>query len=425
VSFSLFFLYLIPLNWILSWTIMTWIVVFGSSLVMMLWIVVFSFFPSNDFVNEFLILFGTIYFWASVLLAATICLGAFVNLYSRIKIYLIFLAPRFIFKYVSSVYFPLDKDIVREMWVMGDLKDQLGLSHRKPKKNHKSQSALEAAPMFREQHSRSISEFSTGDNNYEPALPRSPAINSTLRQTYLDTPPMIETVELPPTGVQYAQVTNPINDIHLSPLHVDPRQQQASPQPSYYSASDLPPSSPLPSPQYRYPTGEVTKTPPSRPTSVSRVPSVTAPHSPMPTAPLPPQPSLLVPGPYTPRDSTGYEMRVRSGQSSYTEGSGGSSHEHLYRRSASETSHASYATAADDLWIAESDGAGAGAGGSVGGHHQPTQLSTQSHSHSQGTTLYSHQQQHSGDDDDDGETVTDHRPVSIVSTTTWEGGMAL
>jgi len=63
---------------------MTWIVVFGSSLVMMLWIVIFSFFPSKDFVNEFLILFGTIYFWASVLLAATICLGAFMNSYTTI-----------------------------------------------------------------------------------------------------------------------------------------------------------------------------------------------------------------------------------------------------------------------------------------------------------------------------------------------------
>jgi len=62
---------------------MTWVVVVGSSLVMMLWIVVFSFFPSNDFVGEVTILFGTIYFWASVLLAATICLGAFLNSFMK------------------------------------------------------------------------------------------------------------------------------------------------------------------------------------------------------------------------------------------------------------------------------------------------------------------------------------------------------
>jgi len=306
---------------------------------------------------------------------------------------------------------------------MGDLKDQLGLSHRKPKKNHKSQSALEAAPMFLEQHSRSMSEFSTGDNNYEPALPQTPPINSTLRQTYLDTPPMFETVELPPTGVQYAQVrANPVSDAHLSPLP-DNRQQQASPQPSYYSASDLPPASPQPSPKYRHPTGEITNSPLSRPTSVaSRVPPVKAPQGPMPTTALsPPQlltPSLLVPGPYTPGQSSAYEMRVRSGH--LEEGSDGSSHDHVYRRSASETSYASYATATDDFWTAEDDGAGS----SVGGHYHPTQPPTQSHP--QGATLYPHQQQHSGggDDDDDRETVTGHRPLSGMSST-WEGGRAL
>lgn len=63
---------------------MTWVVVVGSTLVMMLWIVIYSFFPSSDFVDEVVILFGTIYFWASVLLAATICLGAFVNSFERI-----------------------------------------------------------------------------------------------------------------------------------------------------------------------------------------------------------------------------------------------------------------------------------------------------------------------------------------------------
>ncbi|KAG5220586.1 phospholipid-transporting ATPase [Salix suchowensis] len=44
-------------------------------------------------------------------------------------------APRFLYKFVAQVYFPLDKDIVREAWVMGDLKDQLGIRHRNPKKN--------------------------------------------------------------------------------------------------------------------------------------------------------------------------------------------------------------------------------------------------------------------------------------------------
>jgi len=57
---------------------MTWIVVVGSTLVMMLWIVVYSFFPSSDFVDEVSILFSTISFWGAVIVSCLICLGAFI-----------------------------------------------------------------------------------------------------------------------------------------------------------------------------------------------------------------------------------------------------------------------------------------------------------------------------------------------------------
>jgi len=58
---------------------MTWTVVLGSTLVMMAWIVVYSFFPSIDFVDEVSILFGTVSFWATVLVTVCICLGMFLN----------------------------------------------------------------------------------------------------------------------------------------------------------------------------------------------------------------------------------------------------------------------------------------------------------------------------------------------------------
>ncbi|KAI0070171.1 hypothetical protein K474DRAFT_1680362 [Panus rudis PR-1116 ss-1] len=44
-------------------------------------------------------------------------------------------APRFIVKFIRTSYFPLDKDIIREMWVKGDLKDRLGISHRRSRMN--------------------------------------------------------------------------------------------------------------------------------------------------------------------------------------------------------------------------------------------------------------------------------------------------
>ncbi|PPQ70040.1 hypothetical protein CVT25_006368 [Psilocybe cyanescens] len=423
------------------WTVVTWLVVVGSTLVMLLWIVIYSFFESIDFINEATILFSTIYFWTAVFLAATVSL-----------------APRFVVKYWSTVYYPLDKDIVREMWVKGDLKDQLGLSHRKNRKE-KSPRNLEAAPMFAGQHTRSLSEISS-IHNYEPAHISSPAPQGTPRQTYLDTPPMNESLELPPRepGVQYAQVRNqPISDTHLSPLPVGGRfDNSVSPQPSYYSASDLPPASPLPSPKYRYPNGEITSTPPSRRTSIatSRAASVSArgaPHNPMPTAPLPQQPlspnPLLVPGsPYGPgqmSEAAQYEMQVRSGQQQqqYQQYSPGSvappSPYGSLNRAQSNASHATYATAADDFYDAQD-----GMRETNMGYLSPE---PQTYGHQPQTVVYAQQynnnyqqeqqQQHfypavlTADEinDEDGSTVRGHhRPVSAMSNvSTWEGGRAL
>ena len=55
-------------NMMHSWTIITWIVVFGSSVVMLIWIVIYSFFESYDFVNEVLILYGGLKFWTTVVI---------------------------------------------------------------------------------------------------------------------------------------------------------------------------------------------------------------------------------------------------------------------------------------------------------------------------------------------------------------------
>lgn len=63
------------LTYYVSWTVITWIVVFGSTVVMLLWIVVYSFFITADFTNEVVILFGTLTFWATVFLSAAVALG--------------------------------------------------------------------------------------------------------------------------------------------------------------------------------------------------------------------------------------------------------------------------------------------------------------------------------------------------------------
>lgn len=226
------------------WTVITWIVNIGSSLAMMAWIIIYSFFDSPDFNDEVVVLFGNIVFWASVVVAVVVAL-----------------APRFLVKFIATTYWPLDKDIVREMWVKGDLKERLGIKHHRDLKK----SELEATPMFLKPHSRSESEFSAINQDYEPALTRSPGdrgISAPRTAGYIDTPPLT-TQDSP--APQYADLEQQMQYEAPQPRFRDQEYLQTPPssgswgrgspaswRASYYSASDIPAPSPLPSPKYGY-----------------------------------------------------------------------------------------------------------------------------------------------------------------------------
>lgn len=220
------------------WTFITWIVVIGSSLVMILWVVIYSYFPPSNFftstgafVDEVEILFSNLIFWCSVVFSA-----------------LVALAPRFIYKFVRSTYAPLDKDIVREAWVGGDLKDRLGIGHRKMSKSKHSD--LEAAPMFRDPHVRSASEL-------------------TLHQTYHPT-----SLALPPAKPEADEISQD-RDTFIIPSEQNLLDSQPETSHlSYYSPTDIPSSSPISS---SFPTTEPSNKPlTSSPTHLSP----TSPHSP-------------------------------------------------------------------------------------------------------------------------------------------------
>ncbi|KAG2151660.1 uncharacterized protein EDB93DRAFT_1274319 [Suillus bovinus] len=228
------------------WTSITWIVVVGSSLVMILWIVIYSFFPVNTFfsntdgfIDEVEILFSNVTFWTTVVFSV-----------------LVALAPRFLTKFFKSTYMPLDKDIIREMWVAGDLKDRLGIRHRKESKNKHVD--LETAPMFREPHARSTSELAL-QHTYEPTFARSPAGSG--RRSPDDNGS--DTIELVPQ----ATLQNPHD-----------AEDTGSPNPSYYSPSDIPLPSPIPPSLYKYSSGEISSqapfATPSRSHSLSPEPPV-------------------------------------------------------------------------------------------------------------------------------------------------------
>ncbi|GLB40906.1 putative cation transport ATPase (P-type) (TC 3.A.3) family. Type IV subfamily protein [Lyophyllum shimeji] len=370
------------------WTVMTWIVVFGSTIVMMLWIVVYSFFLTSDFVDEVIILFGNVTFWTTVFLSAAVAL-----------------APKFIIKFATA--------------------DQLGINHRKakkiPKGNHRT---LEAAPMFQGQHNRSFSELSNIHDQYEPTMTSSPHVGGEPRQTYLDTPPMSQATDLPMPTVhtEFVPMKSHMNqETHLSPTSATGSRFDInpSPQPSYYSASDLPPQSPLPSPKYKYPNGEITSTPPSRRTSIAttRASGRGAPPAPMPmpsSSPPPPPRSpntLQVPG--APSPGT-FEMQMR-GRSPPHDHEPQHAHGHGYERSGSSTS---YNTGPDDYWTADEASL-------HNSDHAPGHRSSSGLSHDPRQQHRHRQQQPSVDDDDTSTIGGDDRRHRHTPQSSWDGPMAL
>ncbi|CAE6474741.1 unnamed protein product [Rhizoctonia solani] len=158
------------------WTVLTWIVTIGSSAVLIIWIAVYSQFMSTDFVDEFEILFGSMNFWGCVVLSVCVAI-----------------TPRFLVKAVTQAYMPLDKDIIREAWVAGNLKDQLGIQHRNRKRRG---SDHENSALYNGSHQLSVSEdgyqpgsMSRGDFDFAPTPGQRPSPLSPERNT----PPLIVT----------------------------------------------------------------------------------------------------------------------------------------------------------------------------------------------------------------------------------------
>ncbi|EJD46372.1 phospholipid-translocating P-type ATPase [Auricularia subglabra TFB-10046 SS5] len=96
------------------WSVVTWVSLILSDVSILAWVSGYSFALTVDFYQEMFQLFATVNFWGNVVLSVVLAL-----------------APRFFIKFFQQAYHPLDRDLVREMWVKGDLKDQLGLPRRR------------------------------------------------------------------------------------------------------------------------------------------------------------------------------------------------------------------------------------------------------------------------------------------------------
>lgn len=197
------------------------------------------------------------------------------------------------------------------MWVMGHLKDDLGIKHRKASKNRPevndvTSRELEAAPIFAQSHLRSNSEVSLTASPHPAERGFTSSASPQADMPAIREYPYDEN-HYGDGRDQHYQQPRP-QHAGLSPGYaLTPPPVSGSPdfgRSSYYSVSDLPSPSPQPSPLYKYPDGQVTATPPRSRGSTLRSPPQSPPISPF--SHTSPQRARI------PAEASGYEMRIRS-----------------------------------------------------------------------------------------------------------------
>jgi phospholipid-translocating ATPase len=283
-------------------------------LLMCLWVVVYSFFESIAFNQEVVVLFSTVGFWFTVVFSIILALG-------MASCFVLNLAhpstgPRFVVKFINEAYFPADRHIIREAWVVGDLKDRLGIQHRRSSRGKTSEiSQMEDASLFRP-HLRAASDNSSDQDlqGYEPvALP-----------TSIGTPPS-------PTGHERRQPTTM----------------------SYYSASDIPEPETIP------PTNTRLRPPVNLHPSSAEQRRMDKPiPSPITTSPIPTAASPTSPTALSPTRQTSSPARLSPSATQATHGEYEMQTRPLRtpeQSHYSRTSKGSFVTASDGGWESEND----------------------------------------------------------------------
>lgn len=124
------------------WTIIPGLVIPLSTFTVFVWIALYSVWAPVDYYGVVNIVVPTFNFWFTILLTVALAVG-----------------PHWLLRAFRQSYMYLDKDIVREAWVGGTLKDELGVPHRK---NHKRR-------MHRDLEEARYHKRSEGMDAYAPA----------------------------------------------------------------------------------------------------------------------------------------------------------------------------------------------------------------------------------------------------------------
>lgn len=109
------------------WTIIPGIIIPLSTITVFVWIALYSVWAPQDYYGVVNIVVPTFNFWFTILITVALAVG-----------------PHWLLRAFRQSYMYIDKDIVREAWVGGTLKDELGIPHRKNRKHRKHRDLEEA-----------------------------------------------------------------------------------------------------------------------------------------------------------------------------------------------------------------------------------------------------------------------------------------
>ncbi|WVR06439.1 hypothetical protein IAU60_003470 [Kwoniella sp. DSM 27419] len=99
------------------WTVITWVIIVASTMLVYLWIPIYSYLAVLPYAGEVEVIYGTFTFWTTVGLTWAIAVG-----------------PRWLTSAFKQSYLPKDKELVREAWISGSLKRELGVKRRRDRK---------------------------------------------------------------------------------------------------------------------------------------------------------------------------------------------------------------------------------------------------------------------------------------------------
>ncbi|WWC70833.1 uncharacterized protein I206_104785 [Kwoniella pini CBS 10737] len=99
------------------WTVITWVIIIASTLLIYIWIPIYSYLAVLPYAGVVEVIYSTFTFWATIGITWAIAVG-----------------PRWFVSAFKQSYMPKDSEIIREAWINGNLKHELGVKRRRDRK---------------------------------------------------------------------------------------------------------------------------------------------------------------------------------------------------------------------------------------------------------------------------------------------------